>query len=120
STRTHCTALSLGHATQQPQATTDGRVTVVAWPRQAALAVALAEAAEHPAPFPGIGPLPDRPLRLILAPTRTAFDSITRGRLPPWSGGAAFPEAGVVVLLSDRPTVRLSDALRHELAHVAL
>src|SRR5207247_2633964 len=119
-TTSHLPGLGPLLAAQLPHATTVGRVTVVAWPRQAALAVALAEAAEHPAPFPGIGPLPDRPLRLILAPTRTAFDSITRGRLPPWSGGAAFPEAGVVVLLSDRPTVRLSDALRHEIAQVEL
>ena len=119
-TPAHLAGFALLLATQLPQTTTVGRVTAVAWPRQAALAVALAEAADHPAPFPGIGPLPDRPLRLILAPTRTAFDSITRGRLPPWSGGAAFPEAGVIVLLSDRPTVRLSGALRHELANVAL
>jgi len=106
--------------TQAPQATTVGRVTVVTWPRQATLGIALAEAADQPRPFPGIGPLPDRPLRIILAPSRAIFDSITRGRMPPWSGGAAFPEAGVVVLLSDRPTVELTVALRHELAHLAL
>src|SRR5439155_12488451 len=40
--------------------------------------------------------------------------------LPSWSEGAAFPDRGTVVLLSDRPTVRLSVALRHELAHLAL
>lgn len=99
---------------------TVGRVTVVAWPAQAGLGVALADAADRAAPFPGIGPLPERPIRLILAPSRATFDSLTRGRLPSWSDGAAFPDAGVVVLLSDRPTVRLSDELRHELAHLAL
>ncbi len=97
-----------------------GRVTAVAWPGQEPLAVALAEAADGATGFPGIGALPDRPLRLILAPTRAAYDSLTRGRLPTWSEGAAFPEPGVVVLLSDRPTAQLSDALRHELAHLAL
>jgi hypothetical protein len=97
-----------------------GRVTAVAWPAQAGLAAALAEAADRTAPFPGVGALPDRPIRLILAPSRAAFDSLTRGRLPGWSEGAAFPDRSTIVLLSDRPGVQLSDALRHELAHLAL
>ena len=97
-----------------------GRVTAVAWPAQVGLAAALAEAVDRTAPFPGIGRLPDRPIRLILAPTRVTFDSLTRGRLPRWSEGAAFPEVNTIVLLADRPTVRLSGALRHELAHLAL
>jgi len=95
-------------------------VTAVAWPAQAGLAAALAEAADRAAPFPGIGPLPDRPIRLILAPSRATLDSLTRGRLPRWSEGAAFPERGTIILLSDRPGTDLSGALRHELAHVAL
>ena len=61
-----------------------------------------------------------RPIRLLLAPNRARFDSLTRGRLPSWSEGAAFPDRGAIVLLSDRPSVRLSVALRHELAHLAL
>ena len=103
-----------------PVGVTVGRVTAVAWPPQQALAVELAQAADGAAPFPGVGPLPDRPIRVILAPTRATFDSLTRGRLPGWSEGAAFPEAGTIVLLSDRPSARLSVALRHELAHLAL
>jgi hypothetical protein len=99
---------------------TVGRVTAVAWPAQAGRAAVLADAADRAAPFPGIGPLPERPLRLLLAPSRAQLDSLTGGRLPSWSEGAAFPERGVIVLLSDRPSVRLSVALRHELAHVAL
>jgi peptidase MA superfamily protein len=97
-----------------------GRVTAVAWPSQQALAVGLAQVADGAAPFPGVGPLPDRPVRLILAPTRAQFDSLTGGRLPSWSEGAAFPDRSTVVLLSDRPAARLSAALRHELAHLAL
>jgi len=83
---------------------TVGRVTAVAWPSQQALAVGLAQAADAAAPFPGVGPLPDRPIRVILAPTRATFDSLTRGRLPGWSEGAAFPDAGTIVLLSDHPS----------------
>ncbi|HYU00244.1 MAG TPA: hypothetical protein VEK85_07690 [Gemmatimonadales bacterium] len=97
-----------------------GRVTAVAWPPQQGLAVALAEAADRSPPFPGVGPLAERPIRLILAPTRAKFDSLTRGRLPSWSEGAAFPDAATVVLLSSGPPDRLTAALRHELAHLAL
>ncbi|HEU5260916.1 MAG TPA: hypothetical protein VFU41_05765 [Gemmatimonadales bacterium] len=99
---------------------TVGRVTAVAWPRQAGLAVALADAADRAPPFLGIGALPDRPIRLILAPTRAAFDSLTRGGLPSWSEGVAYPDAGTVVLLTAGPPHRLAAALRHELAHLAL
>lgn len=64
--------------------------------------------------------MPDRPIRLILAPTRETYDSLTRGRLPLWSEGAAFPDAGTIVLLTDKPANRPTAALRHELAHLAL
>jgi len=98
-----------------------GRVTVLAWPQQVALAAGLAELADGAGRFPGIGRLPgERPVRVVLAPDRTRFDSLTRGRLPPWSDGAALPDAGLVVLLSARPPDRLRGALRHELAHLAL
>ncbi len=105
--------------TPTPTAVTAGRVTAVAWPGQEQLAAALAEVADRATGFPGIGALDDRPVRLILAPTRPLYDSLTRGRLPFWSEGAAFPDAGTIVLLTDRPAVRPS-ALRHELAHLAL
>lgn len=95
-------------------------MTAVAWPGQEALAVAIAEAADRARDFPGIGALPDRPMRIMLAPTREKYDSLTRGRLPLWSEGAAFPDAGTIVLLTDRPPDRLTAALRHELAHLAL
>jgi hypothetical protein len=97
-----------------------GRVTVVAWPPQAALATWLGDIADHAPAFPAVGPLPDRPLRLVLAPSRAAFDSITRGRLPRWSDGAAFPETGTLVILAQGPPDRLAGIVRHELAHLAL
>jgi len=103
-----------------PTATEVGRVTAIAWPGQEALAAAIAEQADRATNFPGIGALPDRPLRIILAPNRETYDSLTRGRLPLWSEGAAFPDAGTVVLLSDQPPNRQTAALRHELAHLAL
>jgi hypothetical protein len=110
----------IGLLVQGPSATEVGRVTAVAWPGQERLATALAEVADQATGFPGIGALPDRPIRLILAPTRERYDSLTRGRLPLWSEGAAFPDAGTIVLLTDRPNDRPTAALRHELAHLAL
>lgn len=110
-----------GHPpTQSPVATQVGRVTAIAWPGQEGLAVAIAEQADHATNFPGIGALPDRPIRIILAPSRQVYDSLTRGRLPLWSEGAAFPDAGTIVLLAAGPSGRPADALRHELAHLAL
>jgi len=95
-------------------------VTAIAWPNQQTLAASVAEAADHTRDFPGIGPLPDRPIRIILAPTREKYDSLTRGRLPFWSEGAAFPDIGTIVLLTVRPSDRPTVTLRHELAHLAL
>jgi len=100
-------------------------VTAIAWAKQEGLATSLAELADGARDFPGIGPLPNRPIRLILAPTRETYDSLTRGRLPLWSEGAAFPDVGTIVLLTDRPRSPLGSdrptvALRHELAHLAL
>jgi hypothetical protein len=80
----------------------------------------LAEQADAAMGFPGIGALPPRPVRLILAPTRHLYDSLTRGRLPHWSEGAAFPDQHTVVLLAAGPAGRLAGSLRHELAHLAL
>lgn len=105
---------------QGPTSTQVGRITAVAWPGQERFATAIAEIADHATGFPGIGALPDRAVRIILAPTREIYDSLTRGRLPLWSEGAAFPDAGTIVLLTAGPSARPTDALRHELAHLAL
>jgi hypothetical protein len=109
-----------GSAAPPPVAVTVGRVTAIAWPGQEGLATSLAETADGARGFPGIGALPDRPIRLILAPTREKYDSLTRGRLPLWSEGAAYPDAGTIVLLAVGPAGRPAVALRHELAHLAL
>ena len=105
---------------QAPVGITVGQVTAIAWPGQEALATAIAEQADRAGTFPGIGVLPARPIRIILAPSRAKYDSLTRGRLPLWSEGAAFPDAGTIVLLTDKPSNRPTAALPHELAHLAL
>jgi len=49
------------------------------------------------------------------------FRALTRGRLPHWGAGVAFPEEGRVLL---RPFPGLADELprtaRHEIAHIVL
>lgn len=105
---------------QGPVVTQIGRVTVVAWPEQQALGASLAEIADHDNVFPGFIADAGHPFRLILAPTRARYDSLTRGRLPLWSEGAAFPDASTIVLLAVQPSTRLRAALRHELAHLVL
>jgi hypothetical protein len=97
-----------------------GRVTVIAWPAQAGLAATVGDVADRATAFPGIGAVPDRPIRVVLAPSRSAYDSITAGRMPPWSEGSAFPESGTVVLLAAGPPDRILGILRHELGHLAL
>src|SRR3989441_8009375 len=67
-----------------PAAVTVGRVTAVAWPPQADLAVALAEAADRSPPFPRVGALPDRPIPLLLPPNPPPVDSLTPGPPPSW------------------------------------
>ena len=95
-------------------------MTAIAWPGQEALATAIAEQADGAVNFPGLAGMPSRPIRIILAPTRAKYDSLTRGRLPLWSEGAAFPDAATIVLLTARPSDRPTAALRHELAHLVL
>src|SRR5439155_127473 len=88
---------------QGPAAVSVGRVTAVAWPPQQGLAVALAEAADRSPPFPGVGPLADRPIRLILAPTRARFDSLTRVlRADRTDAETAYGLATTAVLLLER------------------
>ena len=67
--------------------------------------------------WPGLPLQPSRPMRLILTRSQQRYDSITRGRLPRWSGGAAFPEARTIVL---RIGPDMQGTLHHELAHLAL
>jgi len=90
---------------QSPTATEVGRVTQSRgpgrrrWRRRS-------RAGRRREELSGIGALPDRPIRIILAPNRQTYDSLTRGRLPLWSEGAAFPDVSTIVLLADQPAFR--------------
>jgi len=83
-----------------------------------------ARASTAPA-FPGLPEaLSQRPVRIVLAPTPAAFDSLTGGRAPEWSAGVAIPARDLIVLPAYGPGIttggELERTLRHELAHIAV
>lgn len=95
-----------------------GQVTAVAWPRQLQLAAELAQRANEPTVWPGIGQSDPGPLRLIVVPDARHLDSLTSGRAPGWGAAVALPEARTILLRADGEN--LYGTLRHELAHLAL
>jgi hypothetical protein len=102
----------------EPGSAVVGRVTVLAWPARMSLALALGEAADGPAEWPGLGRQDPGPLRLIVTGSRAEFDYVSRGRLPAWGAGVAMPGARTIVIRADAgDPFRI---LRHELAHLAL
>ncbi|MFQ5703084.1 MAG: peptidase MA family metallohydrolase [Gemmatimonadales bacterium] len=104
-------------AVQDPQLVTVGRVRAIYWPQQETAAMALAEMADAMRPWPGLPNRGRRPVRLIVAPDAAKFDSLTKGRVPEWGAGAAFPASNTIVV---RLTGDVMRVLRHEMAHLAL
>jgi hypothetical protein len=107
-----------------PQLVNVGRITAVYWSGHERLAIALAGEADRARQLPGgLLDTSSVPIRLIIAPSRTVFDSVTGGRAPHWGGGVALPEARIIVLQVGRGGVagtELRRVLHHELAHVVL
>lgn len=96
-----------------------GQVTVVAPPTRTNLALALAEAADRAATWPGLGRREPSPLRLILVEGSDAFGASVPGRVPGWGAGLALPGARTIVIRADGGGDPFQ-TLRHELAHLAL
>ena len=97
-----------------------GRVTAVFWGDDAGIAALAAEYADQAGPWPGIAAPPERPIRLILTRDGARFDSLTRGRLPEWGAGAAFPASNSILVRVGGDPRAVQRVLRHELAHLAL
>ncbi len=95
-----------------------GRVLVQAPASAMTLGIALAELADRPGAWPGLGRPESGPIRLVIAPDQAAFERVSRGRIPRWGVGLALPAARLIVIRADAPDPRR--ALRHELAHLAL
>jgi len=80
--------------------------------------VALAEEADRPADWPGLGRRAPGPLTLIVVPDRKRLDSLARGRAPRWGAALAVPATRTIMLRADAGDLRRT--LRHELAHLQL
>lgn len=82
------------------------------------LAIALAEDADAPRAWYGLGQIPPGRIRLIVVRGEARLDSLMRGRGPAWGVGFAMPGARTIVIRADKGDPR--QTLRHELAHFAL
>ena len=95
-----------------------GQVTAVAWPAQMPLALALAEAADRPYAWPGLGTRDPGPIRLIIVPDQARMRELSGGRAPSWGAGIALPGSRTIMIRADARDP--AQTLRHELAHLAL
>ncbi len=93
-------------------------MTAVAWPAQLPLALALAEAADRPFDWPGLGLRDPGPLRLIVVPDQARMRELSGGRAPSWGAGVALPGSRTILIRADARNP--AQTLRHELAHLAL
>jgi len=93
-------------------------VTVVASPGRQSLGIALAEAAERPMTWPGLGRRTPPPFVLVLVDDSATLARVSRGRAPGWGAGVAFPAARTIMIRADLPD--LQQTLRHELGHLVL
>ena len=82
------------------------------------MAVALAERAERPLVWPGLGRVAPPPFTLVLVEDSASLARLSRGRAPGWGAGVAFPWARTILLRADLP--RLQQTLHHELGHLVL
>ena len=70
-----------------------GRVEALAPASRLDLAIALAEQADRPAEYPGLGLRETRRFRLIVASDQREWERLTHGRLPPRGAGAPAQDA---------------------------
>ncbi len=94
-----------------------GNVTVVAAPDELTAATGLAEWADQPAEWPGLGRRTPPPFRLVLAHDAAGLSRLTGGRAPAWGAGITLPGPRLVALRADADP---AGTLRHELAHLVL
>ena len=110
--------LTLAALQAPPRAVQIGHVTVVASPARQGMAVALAERAERPLTWPGLGRRVPPPFILVLLEDSAALARVSRGQAPGWGAGVAFPGARTILLRADLPEIE--QTLRHELGHLIL
>ena len=99
-----------------------GRFTVVAWPRDLALARNLLAQAQRGDTFPGLA-RPRAKVVIAIAPDARRFREMAGGRPPEWGAAFAFPESNRILMQGSAAGSGAGDpfpVLRHELAHLAL
>ena len=99
-----------------------GRFTVVAFPRDEALARSAIEHAAARDTFPGL-PRPSARVLIAIAPDRERFRQWGGGGAPEWGAAFAFPDESRIVIQGSTAGSDAGDpltVLRHELAHLAL
>jgi hypothetical protein len=116
-------AAGFGAAAQQaPLRLDSGRVTVVAYPRDARLARSVLDSAVANDSFPGL-PRSSQRILIAIAPDDRRFRDWAGTGAPEWGAAVAIPSEHRIVMQGSRAG---SDAgnpmqvLRHELAHLAL
>jgi hypothetical protein len=95
-----------------------GDVRVVAVPARIDAAIRLAEFADRPTTWPGLGSRAPDPFQLVLVADSAELGKFSRGRAPSWGAAVAFPQSRTIVLRADLPD--LEQTLRHEVAHLML
>jgi hypothetical protein len=95
-----------------------GEVRVIASEGRLDAAIALAELADRPTTWPGLGQRSPGPFQLILVADSAELARATRGRAPGWGAAVAFPASRTIVLRADLPD--LPRTLRHEVGHLVL
>lgn len=95
-----------------------GDVRVVASEGRLDAAIALAEGADRPTTWPGLGSRSPGPFQLLLVADSAELARATRGRAPGWGAAVAFPASRTIVLRADLP--ELPRTLRHEVGHLVL
>lgn len=99
-----------------------GRVTVWAYPHDAALASAVLDAASAATDFPGLPPA-SRRVTIAIAPDARRFRAWAGAAAPEWGSAVAFGAEQRIVMQGRAAGSRAGDplvVLRHELAHLAL
>ena len=99
-----------------------GRFTVVCYPQDEKLAMALLARAVSNDSFPGL-PRPGQRVLIAIAPDQRRFREWAGAGAPEWGAALAFPDSRRIVMQGQSASSDAGDplaVLRHELAHLAL
>ncbi|HET7563980.1 MAG TPA: hypothetical protein VFJ96_03215 [Gemmatimonadaceae bacterium] len=117
-----CPGLLGAQSRAAPERLDQGRFTVVAYPRDDALARSLLASAMRADTFPGL-PRPRERVLIAIAPDMRTFRQWVGPGAPEWGAAIAMPDERRIVMQGSSAGSDAGDpvqVLRHELAHLAL